>query len=216
MKKIFISRSVKPSSPISDVTKDHILLSQSLIEFSALDFEEPNADWIFFYSRNGVKYFFKNGNYELYPYLWACMSKGTAEELSHYITDISFIGNGSPDEVAKSYLNFIQPKDVTCYVRAEQSLDSINKRLAKDSDFSIPVYSNQMSQKVPTEDFDILIFTSPMNVDAWFQVRKYSDEQIIAIGNTTANHLKDYGIINVRVAKSPSESAIAESLIQIL
>lgn len=212
MKNIFISRSLKPSSPIRNIEGGHVLVDQSLIDFSPIDFEEPRADWIFFYSRKGVKYFFEGGNYELYPYLWACMSEGTADELSHYVTDISFIGSGTPEEVSAMYVDHIQPSKVTCFIRAEHSLDSVKKNIENEVDFSIPVYSNKPSQDIPTQKFDILVFTSPMNVDAWFKKRKYNNEYLISIGNTTAKHIEGYGLKNVIIASQPSEEAIAKSL----
>ena len=212
MKNIFISRSLKPTSPIRIAADKHQITAQSLIEFSALEFEEPKADWIFFYSRNGVKFFFKNGNYELYPYLWACMSKGTADELSHYVTDISFVGDGNPEEVAHSFKASVENSHVTCFVRAENSIDSVHKILNKPKDFSIPVYRNIPNNNVPDEDYDILIFTSPMNVDVWFQSRNYNQEKVISIGQTTANQLKMYDIEDVIIAESPSEESIAKSL----
>ena len=216
MKKIFISRNIKDSSPIRQILTDHFIKDQSLIEFSALDFDTPRADWIFFYSRNGVKYFFEGGNYALFPYLWACMSEGTADELSHYVTDISFVGKGTPEEVASTYKNTIKASEVTCFIRAEHSLDSINKSLSHKNDFSIPVYRNQPSSNIPTEDFDVLIFTSPMNVDAWMNKRTIRNERVISIGSTTANHLKKLGIKRVITANNPSEKAIAQSLITLL
>ncbi len=217
MKRIFISRNLKSSSPIRNIIGENQLVDQSLIQFSALDFEIPQADWIFFYSRNGVKYFFENGNYELYPFLWACMSDGTADELSTYVTDISFIGQGSPQEVAQLYKNTVRPGEVTCFVRAENSLDSINKHLNNTDDFSIPVYRNIPTEDIPEGGFDILIFTSPMNVDIWFEHHQYRNENVIAIGSTTANQLTNsHDIKNVVVADNPSELSIAECLQSLL
>lgn len=216
MKRIFISRNIASSSPIRDAIGNYILVDQSLIEFSALDFEAPQADWIFFYSRNGVKYFFEGGQFELYPYLWACMSGGTADELSHYISDISFVGNGTPAEVTSSFKNVTNPDDVTCFIRAQNSLDSVNKGLGREADFSLPVYTNIPKSNIPDQEFDILIFTSPMNVDAWFDKRKYKNEKVISIGKTTANHLATYGIENVIIAETPSEESIAKALLGIL
>lgn len=216
MKKIFISRELKPSSPLKKALADHDMIDRSLINFSGLPIETPRADWIFFYSRNGVKYFFQEGNYALFPYLWACMSDGTAEELSQYINDISFVGNGNPEEVAKAYNEIARPNEVTCYIRAQNSQDSIHKLLSRKNDFSVPVYNNQINSELPDEKFDILIFTSPMNVDAWFQKRKHNGEQILAIGNTTSNQLLKYGINNIIVAEKPSEASIVHALQQIL
>lgn len=217
MSRVFISRSLISSSPIRGIIADNLLVDKSLIQFSAIPFEVPKADWIFFYSRNGVKYFFEQGNYELYPYLWACLSAGTADELSHYVTDVSFIGNGSPDEVSEAFKNSITHGQVTCFVRAANSLDSIHNRLNHPNDFSLPVYENTPIDDIPNQEFDILIFTSPMNVDAWFAKRKHQGEKIISIGNTTADHLKiRYGINEVMIAAMPSEYSIAETLKSIL
>ena len=213
MKKIFVSRDLSTSSPIRDIAQDHYLVAQSLIDFGARDFEPPKADWIFFYSRNGVRFFFEKGNFELYPYLWACLGEGTADELSHYITDISFIGEGDPEKVAEDFQSIVASDDVTCYIRAENSMDSVRKIIDRPDDFSIPVYSNSPSRKIPKEKFDILIFTSPLNADAWFEQNPYQNEHIISIGTTTEAHLNDkYGIKDVLVATSPTEESMAECL----
>ncbi|MDF1697146.1 MAG: uroporphyrinogen-III synthase [Saprospiraceae bacterium] len=217
MNRIFISRALKPDSPLLNIKgKKYTLLDRSLIEFSALDFSRPFADWIFFYSRNGVKYFFENDSYELYPYLWACMSHGTAEELSHYVTDISFVGTGSPEDVAKAYSKELDSNTITCYIRAKQSVDSVRQLINRKDDFSLPVYKNSLSQDVPDTPFDILLFTSPMNVDAWLNKRAYANEKVIAIGNTTAKQLEKHGIVDYIVAENPSEKSLAESLKTIL
>lgn len=218
MKSVFISRPIQPSSPIRKIIGNNLLVAKSLIKFSALEFETPQADWIFFYSRNGVKYFFENGNYELYPYLWACLSTGTADELRNYITDdISFIGNGSPEQIANSYKTLVNAEQITCFVRAENSLDSIHKRIDHPNNFSIPVYSNSPIKDTPKQKFDILIFTSPMSADAWFKNNEYNNEKVISIGPTTADHLLNkYGVKNIIIAESPSELSIANCLISLL
>jgi len=216
LKKIFVSRSLSPTSPIKTSVGSNQLIAKSLIDFSPLSFEAPEADWIFFYSRNGVKYFFENGNYALYPYLWACMSKGTADELSHYVTDISFVGSGFPEDVARTFKNTIKQDQVTCFIKAKNSLDSIKKNLNQSQDFSISVYNNNPVEDIPNEEFDILVFTSPMNVDAWFAKRRYQDEKVISIGDTTDRRLKDHNIHNALVASSPSEDSLAKSILQIV
>ena len=217
MKRIFISRSLKPSSPIRQVIGQNQLTDQSLIQFSKLDFDTPEADWIFFYSRNGVKFFFQNGNYELYPFLWACMNKGTADELSHYVTDTSFVGSGTPEEIAESFKQHIDSGQKVCFIRANNSKDSIMKLLVDHDHFSIPVYDNVPVENVPDQEFDILIFTSPLNAEVWFRHSVYNGEKVIAIGTTTADHLKNsLGIETVITAENPSESSIAECLASLL
>ena len=50
--------------------------------------------------------------------------------------------------------------------------------------------------------FDLLVFTSPSNVDAYFEKNKISLEQkVIAMGDATANALKKY---KVKANKQPA------------
>jgi len=207
--KIFISRKLEADSPLIATAKNHSIHDESLINFSPIAFEEPEADWIFFYSRNGVKYFFEQGNYELYPYKWACMSQGTAEELSQYVIDNVFIGDGQPHDVARQFSIERQDHETTCFVRANHSLDSVNVQLAHKNDFSIPVYDNISKTEITKEDFDILVFTSPMNVNAWFSERKNQDEVYIAIGQTTKKALLEKGVDNILIPEKPLEKSIA-------
>jgi len=214
-KKIFISRSLTDDSPIRKVAQ-HIIHDQSLISFSPLPFDAPEADWVFFYSRNAVRFFFEFGDFELYPYQYACMSNGTAEELSQFVLDISFIGEGRPEDVANQFQNERKPYEKVCFIRANNSVDSIFKLVGTQNDTSIPVYDNQPITEIPKDDFDILIFTSPMNVDIYFENNEYNNQPIITIGLTTESAVKKYTNNKVQVAKEPSEESIAEELKNLL
>jgi uroporphyrinogen-III synthase len=215
-KRIFISRSLTDDSPIRDVSGRHYLYDQSLISFSSLDFDPPEADWVFFYSRNAVRFFFENSNLELYPYQYACLSTGTAEELSKYVLDIAFIGNGRPKEVAQLFQEVRKPYESVCFIRALSSVNSIYHLLKSEHTISIPVYKNEPVEEVPTEEFDILIFTSPMNVDAWFGKNKYLDQTIIVIGKTTESAVRKFTNKNILTAQKPSEDEIAKILMEVL
>lgn len=215
-KRIFISRQLASDSPIRKVANGHYIKDQSLIDFSPLEFEPPEADWVFFYSRNAVRYFFEDSNLELYPYQYACFSTGTAEELSKYVLDISFIGNGKPEEVTQLFQDVRKQHEPVCFIRANNSVDSVHNILKSDNTFSIPVYDNQPIEEVPTEDFDILIFTSPMNVDAWFSKNEYRDQEIIVIGRTTKNAVLMHVSRDILVASEPSETGISKLLLELI
>lgn len=215
-KRIFISRRLASDSPIHKIAEGHNVTDQSLIYFSPLEFDPPETDWVFFYSRNAVRYFFEDTNLELYPYLYACLSEGTAEELSKYVLDISFIGKGSPDKIAQQFQEVRNPHESVSFIRANNSIDSIFNIIGSENALSIPVYDNQIINQVPTEDFDILIFTSPMNVDAWFGKNDYKEQEIIVIGNTTRNAVSRHVNRDVLVASEPSEEGIASILERIV
>ena len=216
IKRIFISRKLTSESRIRKIATGHYIKDQSLIQFSQLVFDPPESDWVFFYSRNAVRFFFEETNLELYPYQYACLSSGTAEELSKCVLDISFVGKGNPSEVAKQFQEVRKPNEPVCFIRANNSVDSIHNLIKSENTFSIPVYDNQPIEDIPVEDFDILIFTSPMNVDVWFSVNEYKDQTIIVIGNTTESAVKKYISKNIKVANQASEDAIAESLNELL
>lgn len=211
-KKIFVSRSLSQDSPIRKVASGGSIVDHSLIEFSAFPFEAPETDWVFFYSRNGVRFFFDQSNYELYPYMWACMSAGTADELSKYVMDISFVGEGAPQEVADAFNQIVAPTESVGYIRAENSIDSVRSIINSDQSVSIPVYSNVPSNNVPSDKFDVLVFTSPMNVNAWFSQREYKGERIITIGQTTAAAVTNHGISDMLIALEASEQGMADVL----
>lgn len=215
-KSIFISRSLGPNSPLRKVAVSHSVTDLSLIKFSPLEFDDPESDWIFFYSRNAVRYFFENKNYELYPYQYACMSSGTADELNKYILDISFVGNGKPEEVARQFHQERKPYEKVCFIRAKNSMDSVYKLVGMEQDFSTPVYNNIAIDVIPTVQYDILIFTSPMNADAWFAKNKYIGQPIIVIGSTTKAAVLKYSDEACIVASEPSEVGIADALSRML
>lgn len=214
---IFISRNIDQDSPIRAVIGDNNIVGQALISFSSIPFDPPECDWIFFYSKNGVKYFFEQPGMAIRSYNWACMSKGTAEELAQYVMDISFIGSGNPMKVAAKFSDSLAVNERVCFVRAKNSLDSIKKLIDDERHFSIPVYDNQPINEIPNDPFDVLIFTSPLNVKTYFNYRPYEGQKVIVIGETTANKMHSFGFdVEVMIAEEPSEKGIAHKLAEIL
>ena len=79
------------------------------------------------------------------------------------------------------------------------------------------VYKNEIKSNFSIPTCDILAFTSPLNVKAYFQ--KYAlqpKQKVIAIGKTTQKALQTLGIKNIVVAQQPSETGLAQSIIKLL
>jgi len=79
------------------------------------------------------------------------------------------------------------------------------------------VYANEVKSNFTIPYCDVLVFTSPLNVKAYFQ--KYplkSKQKIIAIGKTTEKTLQQLGIKNSIIAEKPSEQALAKAVHAIL
>ncbi len=211
---IFISRALAINSPFGKLlTQQNITITAlSLIELKAVSFAAfPRADWLFFYSKNGVKYFFEGLKQ---PISWppiATIGKGTAAFLAEqYALKADWVGNGNPQEVAKA-LEPIALNKTVLFVQAQQSKQSVQKLLEnKIKARSLVVYDNQIKANFELGYFEILVFTSPLNVQAYFEKYTYQKGQkIVCIGKSTAAKVHSFAIKNYYIAAEPSEKALA-------
>jgi len=190
------------------------LVAQSLIEFKAVDFTPPpKTDWIFFYSKNAVRFFLSGLTSNLPPSKYACMGKGTTHLAKAKKLNVQFIGNGKPKATAQQFLQVAEGQSVL-FPRANRSKKSIQRLLKnKIEAYDLIVYENEIKKEWEVPDCDILVFTSPLNAKAYFS--KYlakAHQKIIAIGNTTGRALKKLGVKEMSVAKEPSEKGLWEVL----
>ena len=219
MKRVFITRYLRETDFFKTALEKvgFSVLGKSLIAFSKIDFGViPNCDWLFFYSKNGVKYFFENiENQPFNNIKIATIGESTAEYLSrNFQIKADFIGTGEPLQTAKAFVQ-IAANQTILFPRAKHSKQSIQKQLgntiiAKD----LIVYENQPIINFDEIEADILVFTSPMNAMSYFnQMVLKPNQRIISIGNTTAKALELLGFDDVLVAKSPSEKGLVEAVL---
>lgn len=217
-KTLFISRSLAPDSPVRAFAQKHQLqlCAESLIEFTPVQFGTlPRADWLFFYSKNGVRYFMRTmrERRQKIDIPVAVLGLGTLNALKEFGKSADFAGNGRPEEVAAAFKKIAAGQRIL-FVRALQSRRSIQQLLQDELLVDeLIVYANDI--RLPSRNFqgDYLLFTSPMNVQAYAQ--KYelnAAELIIAIGQTTAAKLSALGAVDVQVAARPDEVAMLERL----
>jgi uroporphyrinogen-III synthase len=216
--KIFISRELSSDSLFYSVlpTEKVQLFGESLIAFEQVKLEAiPEVDWCFFSSRNAVKFFIeglKAAKLSLPSSIQlGTLGEGTSKALKGlgYVAD--FAGNGDPETVGQAFGIVASGKRVL-FPRAAQSRESIQKSLANTvTILDLVVYDN-----VPLRDFeipqvDILVFTSPLNAQAYFaRYALLEGQKVVAIGRTTAQAIADLGISNVITAPTPTEEVLAE------
>jgi len=222
MKSIFISRDLKANSFFKKELEaaGFTIHGKSLLKFSATDFKQvPKSNWIFFYSKNGVKFFFqrlKKLNRSIpKQVLWAAMGKGTAKALLAKTGQVDFTGGGNTLGTAMDFLEVANGR-VILFPQAERSRQTIQRLLADNIIAkNLVVYKNEIKKQVPIPDCDALVFTSPMNVNAYFEKKALSDNQkIYAIGRTTAKTLVSLGIEDFKIAEEPSEIALVKSILE--
>lgn len=215
---IFISRELNADSPFYSILPSEgvKVIGASLVAFEAVPFSTlPEVDWYFFSSRNAVKFFFEGLKTAGLSFpkgiKWGVLGEGTAKALKEqgYVAD--FAGNGEPQRVGEAFAVVAAGQGVL-FPRAAQSRESIQKILAG----TVTIHDLVVYTNTPRTDFelpcaDILVFTSPLNAQAYFARYAYQNTQkVLAIGQSTEQALRKLGISEILLAPTPTEEVLAE------
>lgn len=224
MKTVFITRRLSEKS----IFKQHLesagmkIFGESLIQFSAVPFDElPEGEWIFFFSKNGVKFFFQGveqSDLEIPENIkWAAIGPETAAALSFELKTPDFIGNGNAEETADSFLKMAKGQTVI-FPQAEASLRTIQQNLGKAiTAVDLVVYKNTPKKLVDIPACDYVALTSPLNARVYLdKVPLKANQKLFAIGQTTANLLIESGIDKFEIAAIPSEEGLAKVILKSL
>ncbi len=219
---VFISRAQTPDSEFSRLLRaqGRQVHGQSLVTLHALPFDAvPDCDWIFFASKNAVRFFFRRVQEQsiLLPKAkWAALGEATAEALAACVGNIDFTGNGEPESTASAFQMQISESTAIRVLlpAARHSMQSIAAYLGDSVQIEhLEVYDNQPIADPPERRDNVLVFTSPMNARAYFSHHALLPfQKVVAIGATTAAALRQLGIANVATAAAPNERSLAESV----
>ncbi len=219
---VFISRFLKDNSTFKQVllAEGWQVYGESLLDFQAVSFEKlPIANWIFFYSKKGVRFFFEqlqSMEAELENVQFASIGEGTARVMQRFGIQPDFVGTGEPASTAQAFSRLAQGQHVI-FPQAAQSRQSIQTHLQEQiTAYNLIVYQNSMRTDFQLPEFDILVFTSPMNAQAYFAKKRWQAQQkVVAIGQTTARTLTQLGITEVQIAEQPDEQHLAEAVLEV-
>jgi uroporphyrinogen-III synthase len=97
--------------------------------------------------------------------------------------------------------------------RAKGSLQSIQKALTPNTKLiDMPIYETVLEEDVGKTNAEVLIFTSPSNVEAYFQKNLVDpDQKIVCIGYSTAQAIEEMGL-KYTLPFSPDEMGLAEAV----
>jgi hydroxymethylbilane synthase len=189
-KKVFVTKTFKENDYLPRALKNigYNVLGKSLIEFKAIKFGfVPRTDWIFFSSKHAVQYFF-NQKPQFEKVKFGCVGTSTSAALRSYGHRADFIGQSTDTKlVGKQFAARVGSSRVLFPI-AKDSLQSIQWQMPKqDNVVNLNVYATiKKSEEVDT-DTDIVVFTSPSNVEAYFEKNKWAASQkAIAMGDATA------------------------------
>ena len=217
-KTVFISRDLQPGSDFRRTLEKEgwKIRDHSLIQFSAIaQTSLPEAEWIFFTSSKGVEFFLRQFR-STKSMRVAALGPGTAQTLKNAGVTPEFIGTGAPAETAPEFVQLAENSSVLFPI-ALHSLRRMQELLGdRVRQTDLTVYENRIKEEISAETARILVFTSPLNAEAYFsRHRLLEGQQVLAIGATTAGALMELGILNVHTATQPQESDLAKTVLSI-
>lgn len=213
---IFLSKTPVPSGPFSKMTGTDIkLIAEPLIKTTRIPFSyTPQTKWIFFSSKNAIRYFFEQSPVLPDGIKFGVISTASEEYLNMLGKNCDFVGWGTDlVKIGKSFATVLR-NDSVLFPQAMDSLRTIQKQIA----FTNTLYNLYTYKTIIRTDFNIpytniLIFTSPSNVEAY--MRKYSidfRQTIIAMGATTKYKLTQSGVKNVLTPLAFNEQGLYDAL----
>jgi hydroxymethylbilane synthase len=221
---IFISRPLAENSDFySELSEQKCVIHAfALIDFAPIGFDSlPDCDWIFFYSKAGVDFFCQNiveKNIIIPTHIKrAAFGEGTAKALKTHGFLVDFIGTGSAESTATAFSEGAKGKRIL-FPQAQFSRNSVELLLENTQNIPLVVYKNTAATSFSLPFCHILVFTSPLNVSAYFQKYTFqSTQQFIAIGQTTADALGNYvPSKNRMISEAASERSLAQAVKKII
>jgi hydroxymethylbilane synthase len=194
-KKIFISKTFKEDDyfPTALGKLGFEVQGTSLIEFKQIAIRFlPRTEWIFFSSKHAVRFFF-NQKPELWPGVkFGCVGSSTSAELRSFGHRADFIGQSTDIKLVGKQFSSKVGNARVLFPIARGSMQSIQWQMVKrENVVNLEVYATlNISQEISTEN-EVLIFTSPSNVESYFEKNTiHPHQKLIAMGEATGKALE--------------------------
>ncbi len=216
---VFITRDIKEDDFFSRVLKanKYKVSGRAFIEFKSIPISHmPFGDWLFFSSKHAVKYFFEQkrdiGNMKI-----GAIGKSTAAAIRTYGKRADFIGYSTDTRLTgKQFASLVKSANVV-FPQAKDSMRTVQQQFVNKSQTrDVIVYETIQKPVEDTPDADIMLFTSPSNVEAFFEKKKISSNQkVIAMGDATSHTLKQFGVKSVYLVPSFDEVGLLQAIFSV-
>ncbi len=192
------------------------LTYHSLLDFKPVDFKFDNdADWLFFSSKNAIRFFFEKVNFQQCLPALAAVGESTAQALRELGLKVDFTGNGTGASSAKAFEETASGK--VMFPMAEHSLREVQQHISNPTiqTHDLIVYQNAPRKNIEKRTEDILVFTSSMNAAAYFEKHTLEPHQkVIANGASTAKKLTELSVMHT-TAWSPYAWSILDAIFSV-
>ncbi len=212
-KKIFISTPLSENNGYISILENagYEVENVSFVNIKPLDLTElPDCDWLFFTSKNGVKYFFDQLDNLSENIKLAAIGNETANQIRLAGYKVDFVGDGNNSALTDEFVSLAEGQKII-FPGASNRQSEIPLRIDASCDVEyLSVYHNSAFNAKLIEA-DILVFTSSLNVKGYLLGNSIKNNQIvIAMGTATASYLRKAGIVNVLIPPQRSFLSIAE------
>ena len=187
----------------------------SFIETNKVTFKVvPPTDWIFFASATAVRFFFEQDP-ELKPRTkFGVIGKSTEEELKKFNRNAAFVGSVNDTKVVgKKFAKTVGPETVL-FPQAKGGLRTVQQQFETQEQLTdLTVYETVKKINLALPEVQIVVFTSPSNVESFFEKGKINDkQQVIAMGKSTEKKLQEFGVTRVVLPVSFDEIGLAQAV----
>lgn len=210
-----ITREVEVASPLARGCRQAgiELIGQSFIETKALALPAalPQAQWIFFSSAQAVKFFFTQQPTVAAHTKLAAIGRGTARHLARYGT-VTFVGSAADTAVVAEEFASVVNGDTVLFPVSDQSVRTVQQALPSEQVHDVLCYATR-PKPAPVGHCDVVVFSSPSNVSAYFEANTLTDHQsVIAFGSTTAARIAQFSQKPVAVLGALDDESILAAI----
>ena len=196
---VFITRELFPDDLFHIVLSNlgYDVTGKPLIETTQIPIiKTPKTDWIFFSSKNAVYHFFKQNPEIKSDAKIGVIGRATAEALRKFDKRADFIGVSADTKLIGKQFRALVGRTRVLFPQAKKSIKSIQgQMLDKDQAINLFVYETIENPEYNIPDSEVLVFTSPSNVEAFYKTHTIKPHQkVVAIGHATASELKNRDI----------------------
>ncbi len=217
---VFITRDIKKDDFFSRVltANKYKVSGRAFIEFKLIPFSRipTNVEWIFFSSKHAVKYFFEQKP-EMGKVKIGAIGKSTADAIRTYGQRADFIGYSTDTRLTGKQFASLAKSAPVLFPQAKDSMRTVQQQFVNKSQTrDLAVYETIQKPVEDTPDADIMLFTSPSNVEAFFEKKKISPNQkVIAMGDATSHTLKQFGVKSVYLVPSFDEIGLLQAIFSV-
>ena len=216
---VYITRDLKEEDFFFNVlTKNGCeVFGRALIETNRVLLKNiPDSDWIFFSSKHGVRHFL--GQTKLKPGIKiAAVGKGTSDELRKFNLRADFIGGGNDTKATARQFAAVAGRSVVIFPQAKGSMKAVQQQIKTAKVIDLVVYETISRPADDLPDSNILVFTSPSNLEAYLEQKKISKQQkIVAMGHATGSTLKEKGFHSYYSPATFDDAGLAQSVFNAL